>query len=135
MKQCRLSESVPSVIVFEELPELSLAIAAYYLRREPVTPCISESSMSYRRKQRFVHATVGWALATVCVLVLLNALTIKRVFVFSFLGFLVIATLLTPVSITPRWKQRLRWIVVFGLLVIGYIIVRRSLRALPEGMI
>jgi hypothetical protein len=39
------------------------------------------------------------------------------------------------VSVTPRWQRRLRWVVALGLLVFGYVIVRRILRILPESVL
>jgi hypothetical protein len=91
--------------------------------------------MSFHRRQRFVHGVVGWLLATACALVLLDALSLELFFVVAFIGVLVLIELVTPVSVTPRWQRRLRWLVVLGLLVFGYIVVRRILRILPESVV
>ena len=90
--------------------------------------------MSLSRKRRFVYSTVGVMLATVCAIVLLNALTLELFFIVSFVCFLVLVETQTPTSVSSRWHRRLRW-VVLGLPVFGYIAVRRTPRALPEGMI
>jgi len=91
--------------------------------------------MSFRRRQQFVHGTVAWMLATAAGLTLLDALSLELFFVVSLIGFLVLVELATPVSVTPRWQRRLRWLVAVGLLVFGYVIVRRILRILPEGVL
>jgi len=73
-------------------------------------------------------------LATALALLLLDALTLELFFVLSLVGFLVTIELATPVAITPQWRRRLRWIVAVGLLVFGYIVVRRILAILPAGV-
>ncbi|WP_415380182.1 hypothetical protein [Halosimplex sp. TS25] len=91
--------------------------------------------MSLHRRQRFVHRNLAWMLATALLLVLLNALTLELFFVVSLIGFLVTIELATPVAVTPRWRRRLRWIVALGLLVFGYIVIRRILTILPPVVI
>lgn len=92
-------------------------------------------NMSLHRRQRFVHGTLAWMLATVLALVLLHALSLELFFVVSLIGFLVMIELATPVAVTPEWRRRLRWIVAVGLLVFGYVVVRRILAILPSGVI
>jgi len=91
--------------------------------------------MSLHRKQQFVHGTVGWFLGTVVVLVVLDAFSLELFYVISLIGVLVLTQLLTPVSVTPPWERRLRWLVVVGLFVFAYIVVRRILRILPPGVL
>lgn len=91
--------------------------------------------MSLHRRQRFIHGNLAWMLATALALVLLDALTLELFFVVSLIGFLVIIELATPVAVTPQWRRRLRWVVAVGLLVFGYIVVRRILAILPPGVI
>lgn len=91
--------------------------------------------MSLHRRQQFVHGTLAWMLGTILVLVLLDALSYELVFVVSLIGFLVTIELTAPLSITPAWRRRLRWLVALGLLVFGYIVVRRVLAILPEGVL
>ena len=90
--------------------------------------------MSLLRRRRFVHGNIAWMLATALALLLLDALTLELFFVLSLVGFLVTIELATPVAITPQWRRRLRWIVAVGLLVFGYIVVRRILAILPAGV-
>lgn len=90
--------------------------------------------MATARRQRFVRANVAWLLATVLVLALLNALTLELFFVVSLIGFLVVTELTAPFDVTPRWRARLKWLIALGLVIFGYIVVRRILAILPPGI-
>lgn len=91
--------------------------------------------MATRRRQRFVHGTVAWMLGAVVVLVLLESLTLELFFVVSLIGFLVVTELTAPFNLTPRWRSRLKWLILIGLAVFGYIVVRRILAILPPGVL
>jgi membrane protein implicated in regulation of membrane protease activity len=91
--------------------------------------------MATRRRQRFVHGQTAWMLATIVGLAALDALSLELFFVVSLVGFLVVVELTAPFSVTPQWRSRLRWIVLAGLAVFGYIVVRRVLAILPEGVV
>lgn len=90
--------------------------------------------MPTTRRQRFIHAQVAWMLAAALVLVLLESLTYELFFVISLIGFLVVTELTAPFDVTPRWRARLKWLIGLGLLVFGYIVVRRILAILPPGV-
>lgn len=66
-----------------------------------------------------VLGTMGW-------------LTLETFFVISYLGFLVIIELTPPFTVTPQWRRRLLWLVVGGLGVFGYIVIRRILEIIPQ---
>ena len=91
--------------------------------------------MATRRRQRFVYGQTAWMLATIVGLAALDALSLELFFVVSLVGFLVVVELTAPFSVTPQWRSRLRWIVLAGLAVFGYIVVRRVLAILPEGVV
>jgi hypothetical protein len=91
--------------------------------------------MPTARRRRFVHGTVAWMLGTVVVLALLDSLSYELFFVVSLIGFLVVTELTAPFNVTPRWRRRLKWIIALGLLVFGYVVVRRILAILPEGIL
>lgn len=91
--------------------------------------------MTTRRRQQFVVGQVVWSLATIVALTVLGALSLELFFVVSLIGFLVVIELTAPFAITPPWRRRLRWLVLLGLLVFGYIVVRRILAILPEGVL
>jgi hypothetical protein len=90
--------------------------------------------MTTRRRERFVHATVAWMLGAVLVLSLLDSLSLELFFVVSLIGFLVVTELTAPFNLTPRWRARLKWLILAGLLVFGYVVVRRILEILPPGV-
>jgi hypothetical protein len=81
--------------------------------------------MATGRRQRFVHGQTAWMAGTVLVGAVTGVLSYEFFFVSSFLGFLVLLELTAPFNVTPRWRARLRVFVVLGLVVFGYIVVRR----------
>ncbi len=91
--------------------------------------------MPTRRRQHFLVGQLGWMLAAVLVLALLQALSLELFFVVSLIGFLVVVELTAPFAVTPRWRARLKWLVLLGLLGFGYIVIRRILEILPPGVI
>jgi len=91
--------------------------------------------MATSRRLRFVHAQTAWMLAAVIVLSLLGALSLELFFVVSLIGFLVVIELTAPFSVTPAWRRRLRWLIAAGLVGFGYIVIRRVLEILPEGIV
>jgi hypothetical protein len=91
--------------------------------------------MPTSRRLRFVHAQAAWMLASLLVLTLLSALSIELFFVVALIGFLVVVQLTAPFNVTPRWRARLKWFILVGLVVFGYIVVRRILEILPRGLL
>lgn len=91
--------------------------------------------MTTRRRQQFVAGQVIWLLATIVTLSVLGALSLELFFVVSLIGFLVVIELTAPVAITPTWRRRLRWLVLVGLVIFAYVVVRRILAILPEGVL
>jgi hypothetical protein len=90
--------------------------------------------MSTTRRARFVQAQLAWMLGATLFLVLLDSLSLELFFVVSLIGFLVVVELTAPFNLTPEWRARLKWIVLLGLVVFGYIVVRRILSILPPGV-
>jgi ABC-type enterochelin transport system permease subunit len=91
--------------------------------------------MATRRRQRFIVGTLAWQLGTVLVLALLGSVSLELVFVVSLIGLLVVTELTAPFAVTPEWRRRLIWIIAAGLLVFGYIVIRRILEILPPGVL
>jgi hypothetical protein len=91
--------------------------------------------MPTRRRQQFVVGQVAWMVGTVLVLALLGALSLELFFVVSLIGFLVVVELTAPFSVTPRWRRRLKWLILLGLLGFAVIVVRRILAILPPGVL
>jgi dolichyl-phosphate-mannose--protein O-mannosyl transferase len=90
--------------------------------------------MATRRRQRFVHGQLAWMLGTVLALALLESLSYELFFVVSLIGFLVVTELTAPFNVTPRWRRRLTYLIAIGLVVFGYVVVRRILEILPPGV-
>jgi hypothetical protein len=74
-------------------------------------------------------------LATILCLSLLGSLSLELFFVVSLIGFLVVVELTAPFNVTPRWRARLKWVILLGLAVFAYIVVRRILEILPPGVL
>jgi hypothetical protein len=91
--------------------------------------------MPVSRQQRFIHAQTAWMLATLLGLALLGSLTYELFFVVSLVGFLVLVEMTAPFNVTPKWRSRLKWLIAVGLLVFGYLLVRRVLEILPPGVL
>ncbi|ELZ96979.1 hypothetical protein C440_04358 [Haloferax mucosum ATCC BAA-1512] len=91
--------------------------------------------MATARRERFIRAQLAWMLGATLILVLLDSLSYELVFVVSLIGFLVIVELTAPVAVTPTWRRRLLWLIGGGLVVFGYIVVRRILDILPPGVV
>ena len=91
--------------------------------------------MPTRRRQQFIVGNMAWLLGTVLALSLLGSLSLELFFVVSLIGFLVVVELTAPFAVTPTWRRRLKWLIAFGLVVFGYIVVRRILAILPPGVV
>jgi apolipoprotein N-acyltransferase len=74
-------------------------------------------------------------LGIVLVSVLLDSLSIESFYMASFVGFLVLVELTNPFNISLRWRSRLRWIILFGLIGMGYIWIRRLLEIIPSSVL
>jgi hypothetical protein len=73
------------------------------------------TNMATQRRQRFLYAQTAWMLATIVVLALLGSLSLELFFVVSLIGLLIVVELTAPFSVTPRWRSRLRWVILVGL--------------------
>jgi len=74
-------------------------------------------------------------LGAVVLLSALDALALDLFFVVSLIGLLILIELTAPFSVTPRWRARLRWVILAGLIGFGYVLVRRILDVLPSGVL
>jgi hypothetical protein len=91
--------------------------------------------MATRRRNQLVHGQLVWMLGSILALTLLGALTYELFFVVSLIGFLIVVELTAPFNVTPAWRRRLRWIILVGLVVFSYIVIRRILAILPPGVL
>ena len=90
--------------------------------------------MTTRRCQRFIHGQIAWMLVSILVLAALQSLSLELFFVLSFIGLLVLIELTAPFNVTPTWRRRLKWLIIVGLIVFTFIVVRRILAILPSGV-
>jgi hypothetical protein len=91
--------------------------------------------MATHRRMRFIYGQIAWMVAVVLALTLLGSLSYELFFVLSLIGFLIVTELTAPFNITPRWRSRLKWLILAGLLVFAYIVVRRILEILPPEVL
>lgn len=91
--------------------------------------------MATRRPRRFVYGQVAWMLGTVLALAALGEPSLETFFIGSLVGFLVLAELTAPVNVAPKWRSRLKWVALAGLLGFGALMVRSVLEFLPEGLL
>ena len=80
--------------------------------------------MLTRRRRRFINGQLGWMLAVIVLLSLFDAFSLEMFFLISLIGLLIVTELTAPVNVTPEWQRRLRRVILAGLLVFGYIVVR-----------
>lgn len=66
-------------------------------------------------------------LAVIVALAVVRALSLDVFVIASLVGLLVLTELTAPVNVAPRWRARLKWVLLAGLLVFGYIMARRFL--------
>lgn len=90
--------------------------------------------MTTNRRERFVRWQVAWMVGTVLALALVGSLTLEIFFVGSLIGLLVLSVFVTPLNVTPAWRTRLRWLIVGGLFVFGFLVVRYLIDIVPWGL-
>ena len=72
-------------------------------------------------------------LVTLVLLSGFGLLSLELFFLASLVGLLVLVELTSPVNVAPRWRARLKWILLLGLVGFGYVMIRRILAVLPDG--
>lgn len=72
-------------------------------------------------------------LATLVLLSAAGLLSLELFFLASLTGLLVLVELTSPVNVAPRWRARLKWIILLGLVGFGYFMIQRILDVLPDG--
>jgi len=82
------------------------------------------------RHLRFVYLAVFQLLLSVVLLAALGVLTIELFITVSLLVLLLTAQFTSPLVISPKWRDRLKWVLVSWFLLFGYIIIQRINRIL-----
>lgn len=86
--------------------------------------------MATRRRLRFIHLQLAWMLGAVLVLAVLDVLSYELAFVVSLIGLLIVVELTAPFNVTPRWRNRLRYVLAIALAGFGFILLRRVVEIL-----
>lgn len=89
--------------------------------------------MSVRAQNRLVFVHLAWVLGTLIVMSALDVFSQGFFFVISFIGFLVFVEYTEPFHIRPKWRTRLRWFIVAGFVVFGYVIVQQAFTVLEPA--
>ncbi|MXV64202.1 hypothetical protein GS429_19455 [Natronorubrum sp. JWXQ-INN-674] len=84
---------------------------------------------------RFIRWQLAWMLAAVLVLAALGSFSYELYFVLSLIGLLIVTELTAPFTVTPEWRRRLRWLILFGLVGFAVVVVRRILEILPPEVL
>lgn len=85
-------------------------------------------------RDRFVRGQVAWMVGTAVALALVNALTYRLFLVSSLVGFLALVELTSPFDVTPRWRARLKWLVLLALVGFAVAAAWRFVEFLPPGL-
>ncbi|MHC3439742.1 hypothetical protein ACYJ1Y_17030 [Natrialbaceae archaeon A-gly3] len=91
--------------------------------------------MPTQRRMRFVHWQLSWMIGAALVLAALGSLSYELFFVISLIGLLIVTELTAPFNVTPRWRSRLTWLILLGLVGFAVIVVRRILEILPPEVL
>lgn len=86
------------------------------------------------QRLQFVRTLTLWMVLGAAVLVVFDALSFERLFVLSFLGFLVTSEMTAPVNRASSWRRRLWPVTVVGLLGFGYVALTALVDAWPGGL-
>lgn len=87
--------------------------------------------MPLQRRYRFIYSQLAWMLVLIVLLAAFDAVSLEAFFLVSLLGLLIVTDLTAPLNVTPRWRKRLRWVVLVGLVVFSVFIVRFVRSTIP----
>lgn len=71
---------------------------------------------------------------TILALAVIDALTVRLFLVSSLVGFLALVELTAPFDVTPRWRARLRWVVLLALVGFALSVAWRFVTFLPSEL-
>lgn len=84
--------------------------------------------------QQIVLLLGAWALLTLSLLMLFNALDAAYYFTLAFLGFLIISALISPYVLKPAWRSRLNYVTIGATLIFCMIIGQKALDYISRGI-
>jgi len=85
-----------------------------------------------RRSVQFINTQTSVMLLILLCLVLINSLSVEFFLITSFISLLILTELTDLSAVRPRWRTRLWWLIIGGLLIFGYIVGRRALSVLSR---
>ena len=91
--------------------------------------------MPTHRRQRFVTGQLAWMFGVIVLLAALGSFSYELFFVLSLIGLLIVTELTAPIAITPRWRRRLFWLILLGLVGFAVVVIRRILEILPPEVL
>lgn len=83
---------------------------------------------------RFVVAQLGWMMAILLVFVMFSIFSYELFLIFSLLGLLALTEVVMPYRVTSNQQRRIYVFVVLGVIVTAYVIIRRIIAIVPEGL-
>lgn len=78
-----------------------------------------------QKQLRFVYLLSVWMFIILFFLIIGKNLNIEIFFVLNLIGFLVLVELTTPFHFKPAWKNRLKWVVLAGVIGFSYIVIKK----------
>lgn len=73
--------------------------------------------MATQRRMTVVRLQVGWMVATVLGLVVIGAFSADLFVLLSVIGLVIVTEVTTPITVSPAWQSRLRWLLGVSLVV------------------
>jgi hypothetical protein len=83
--------------------------------------------MQVDRRRSILSWQAVWMAVGFALLLVLDLFSVQSFYMLSFIGLLVVSQLFAPVNDTRPWWTWVRWSIWVGLLVLGVVIVQRSL--------
>lgn len=80
-----------------------------------------------QKQLRFVYLLSFWMFIVLFFLVIGNNLDIEIFFVLNLIGFLVLVELTTLFHFKPAWMNRIKWVVLTGVIGFSYIVMKKVL--------
>jgi hypothetical protein len=91
--------------------------------------------MRMSRREWIIVGQAVLMLASIFILSMVGAFSLELFSVISFVGFLFLVTVTTPLNTRLPWRRRLGWPIAIGLAVFTFLLVRAVLQGLPERVV
>jgi hypothetical protein len=79
------------------------------------------------KSQLLICCLLGWMLAMLMLITLFNSVGYEIYFVLSLIGLLVIAELVGPGTVKPRWRTRVNLVIALGMIIFSILMVQKVL--------